>query len=534
MTTQSTSEALPNIVLTGFMGVGKTAVGREVAARLGRPFIDMDDLIEQIEGMGIPEIFDQRGEAYFRKLENMTLRKLAAQQGLIIATGGGALVNPANREMITRTSLVICLTASISAIQARVGGETHRPLLDAADWQQRIEALLDQRAAAYAEIPYQIDTTDRTIDEVADDVIALAKSGVTGVLRLPVALPDGSGYDILLGSGLLAHTPALMQAHGLTGDVVIVSDEHVARHWAQPLQDAFTAAGVSVALVTLPAGEIHKNLASISKLYDEFLAAGLDRSGIVLALGGGVVGDMAGFAAATYLRGVRFVQMPSSLLAMVDASVGGKTGVDLPQGKNLVGAFKQPELVIIDTDLLATLPPEEFRNGLAEVIKHGVIADPELFAQLEGAGPASLESLIARALRVKIGVVQRDPFEMGERAHLNLGHTFAHAIERVSEYKIPHGQAVALGLIAAARLAANRGLCQPDVPQRVQAVVARLDLPTELHHYDPAVILAAMSTDKKRKHGRVHFVLPRAIGDVEVYDDVNEAETLAAVASLMK
>ena len=532
MTKQSSPDLPPNIVLTGFMGVGKTAVGREVAARLGRIFIDMDDLIEQEEGMSIPEIFDQKGEAYFRALESRMLRHLAVADELVIATGGGALVDPANREMMTRTSLVICLTASVSAIEARVGDGAQRPMLDGPDRLQRIEALLDQRSAAYAEIPYRIDTTDRTIDEVADEVIALAENGVAGVLRLPVALPDGSGYDILLGSGLLAHVPALMQSRALTGDVVIVSDEHVARHWAQPLLEAFTAAGVSVALVTLPPGETYKNLASISKLYDEFLAAGLDRSGIVLALGGGVVGDMAGFAAATYLRGVRLVQMPSSLLAMVDASVGGKTGVDLPQGKNLVGAFKQPELVIIDTDLLATLPPEEFRNGLAEVIKHGVIADPELFAQLESVGPASLESMIARALRVKIGVVQRDPFEMGERAHLNLGHTFAHAIERVSEYAVPHGQAVALGLIAAARLAANRGLCQPDVPQRVQGVVARLGLPTELHDYEPAMILAAMNTDKKRKRGKIHFVLPRAIGDVGVFDDVSEAETLAAVASL--
>jgi 3-dehydroquinate synthetase len=218
---------------------------------------------------------------------------------------------------------------------------------------------------------------------------------------------------------------------------------------------------------------------------------------------------------------------------MVDASVGGKSGVDLPQGKNLVGAFKQPELVIIDPDLLATLPSEEFRNGLGEVIKHGIIEDTRLFAQMEGDGPASLESMIARALRVKIGVVQRDPFEQGERAYLNLGHTFAHAIERVSQYAIPHGQAVGLGLIAAARLAAARGLCAPDVPQRVRDVVARMGLPTGLSGYDPAAIVAAMTTDKKRKDGRVRFVLPRAIGDVGVYDDVSEEEALAAVESLM-
>ncbi len=530
MTDQPSSP--PNIVLTGFMGVGKSAVGREVAARLGRPFVDLDDLIEQEAGMSITDIFATRGEAHFRTLEMLTLRELAAQRGMVIATGGGALVDPANREMMTRTSLVICLTASVSAIEARVGEAADRPLLAGPDKQQRIMALMNQRAAAYAEIPYWIDTTDKTVVQVADEVIALAENGLGGILRLPVQLPDGSGYDILLGAGLLTEAPALLRERGLHGDVVIVSDEHVAPHWARPLLDAFAQADVRAALVTLPPGEAHKNLASIARLYDEFLAAGLDRSGLVLALGGGVIGDMAGFAAATYLRGVRFVQMPTSLLAMVDSSVGGKTGVDLPQGKNLVGAFKQPELVIIDPDLLSTLPPEEFRNGLAEVIKHGIIEDARLFAQLEGDGPASMESMIARALRVKIGVVQRDPFEHGERAHLNLGHTFGHAIERVSRYAIPHGQAVGLGLIAAARLAAARGLCSPELPQRVERVVTRLGLPASLSGYDPRAIVAAMSTDKKRKRGKVRFVLPRAIGDVDVYDDVSEAEALAAVQSL--
>jgi len=535
MATPSSPSTPPNIVLTGFMGVGKSAVGREVAARLGRPFVDLDDLIEQNAGMSINDIFASKGEAHFRALERLTLRELAAQQGMVIATGGGALVDPANREMMARTSLVICLTASVSAIEARIGDAADRPLLTGPNKQQRIMVLMQQRAAAYAEIPYWIDTTDKTIAQVADAVIALAESGLGGILRLPVSLPDGSGYDILLGAGLLTEAPALLQERGLGDQVVVVSDEHVAPHWSAPLLEALARAGMRATLVTLPAGEAHKNLASIARLYDEFLAAGLDRSGLVMALGGGVVGDMAGFAAATYLRGVRFVQVPTSLLAMVDASVGGKTGVDLPQGKNLVGAFKQPELVMIDPDLLATLPPEEFRNGLAEVVKHGIIEDERLFAQLEGDGPASMESMIARALRVKIGVVERDPFEQGERAHLNLGHTFAHAIERVSDYAIPHGQAVGLGLIAAARLAAARKLCAPDVPQRIHAVVARLGLPTTLSGsgYDPAAIVAAMTTDKKRQGGKVRFVLPRAIGDVGVYDDVSEAEALAAVESLL-
>ncbi len=523
-----------NIVLTGFMGVGKTAVGREVARRLEREFIDMDALIEARTGMSIPDIFEQYGEAAFREMEREVLGALARQQGLVIATGGGALIPLENRVLMTRSSLVICLRADIDTLLARLQGDTSRPLLAGQDPRGQMERLLAQRARAYEEIPYQIDTTGRSVDQVADEIIRLAQQHPSHYLRMPVAAPHGQDYPILLGAGLLTQVPRLLREQEITGDVVVVSDTQVAPHWSFPLVDAFAQAGVSAQLVTLPAGEAHKNLDSIRRLYQAFLRAGLDRSGVVLALGGGVIGDMAGFAAATYLRGIRFVQIPTTLLAMVDASVGGKTGVDLPEGKNLVGAFKQPEMVIIDPDVLSTLPPATFRQGLAEVIKHGIIGDPELFRQLEGAGPASLESLIARALRVKIDIVERDPFEAGERAYLNLGHTFAHAIERVSQYAIPHGDAVALGLIAAGRLAAQRGLCTPETARRIEAVVERLGLPTTLTGYDPQAILQAMSTDKKRRGKRLRFVLPRSIGDVGLFDDVSSDEVLMAVESLAK
>ncbi|HEY52698.1 MAG TPA: 3-dehydroquinate synthase [Caldilineae bacterium] len=523
----------PNIVLTGFMGVGKTAVGRAAATQLGRPFVDMDDLIVAEAGMSIPEIFDRHGEAHFRNLERTVLRRLAAEQGMVIATGGGALVDAANRELMTRTSLVVCLSAAVSAIEERIGADANRPLLATPDRQQRIVDLLSQRAAAYAEIPYRIDTTGRSVQEVAAEVVELAERGLGGVLRLPVSTPDGGGYDILVGAGQLAELPNLLDERGLTGAVAIITDENVAPHWADRLLEPLRSGGYPAILITLPAGETHKNLATIARIYDDLVAAGIDRSGLVIALGGGVVGDMAGFAAATYLRGVRFVQIPTTLLAMVDASVGGKTGVDLPQGKNLVGAFKQPELVVVDPDLLATLPPAEFRNGLGEVVKHGIIADPALFAQLQADGPESLESMLARALRVKIGVVERDPFEQGERAHLNLGHTFAHAFEQVSRYAIPHGQAVGVGLIASAHLSVISGHCQPTLPDRIADVLDRLLLPTRFTGLDPAALVTAMSTDKKRKGGRVRFVLPHEIGRVAVHDDIEPEQVTEALNKVL-
>ena len=525
-----------NIVLTGFMGAGKTAVGREVASRLGRPFVDMDDTIVARAQMSVPDIFARHGEAHFRQLERDVICELAEKRGLVIATGGGALVDAANRELMVRTSLVICLAASVSAIEERLGGDGSRPLLAGDDARQRIADLLSERAAAYAEVLYRIDTTGRSVAEVADDVITFARQGPLGLLRLPVATADGGGYDVLIGRGVLAELPALLAERNLVGQVAIVSDEHVAAIWAEPLRQALAGAGhPPVAVIVLPSGEAHKTLATVARIYEALVAAGIDRNGCVLALGGGVVGDMAGFAAATYLRGVAFVQAPTSLLAMVDASVGGKVGVDLPQGKNLVGAFKQPRLVAIDPEVLASLPAAEFRNGLAEVVKHGVIADPELFALLEGAPPPlAIESLVARALRVKIAIVQRDPFEHGERAFLNLGHTFAHAFEQVSHYAVPHGQAVALGVVAAAHLAAGRGACAPDLPARITAVMARLGLSVTLSGYDAVAILRAMATDKKRQAGApLRFVLPQAIGQVALYDDVTAEQVLRALVPIL-
>jgi shikimate kinase/3-dehydroquinate synthase len=280
----------------------------------------------------------------------------------------------------------------------------------------------------------------------------------------------------------------------------------------------------------MPAGEAHKTLDTVSDLYAQFLAAGLDRSGLVVALGGGVVGDVVGFAAATYMRGLPVVQIPTTLLAMVDSSVGGKTGVDLPAGKNLVGAFKQPKLVAIDPKVLATLLPADFRAGLAEVAKAGVIGSPALFSRLED-GRTDLSWIIREAVAVKIDVVEADPYEGGRRAVLNLGHTFAHAFERLSDYRLRHGEAVAMGVAAAARLAVDLGHCQPGVSQRIIALLDHLGLPTAPPDYDPEAVWAAMTADKKKQGARLRFVLPLDIGQVDVFNDVPRQAVLAVLRS---
>ncbi|RLC62046.1 MAG: 3-dehydroquinate synthase, partial [Chloroflexota bacterium] len=409
---------MTNIVVTGFMGTGKTAVGREVARRLGRPFVDMDAEIEARAGKPIPRIFTEDGEAAFRRMEAALCEELSAQNGLVIATGGGALVDPTNRALMMGSSTVVCLTCDVDEILRRVSDNLDRPLLNVADPRAEIVRLLEARREAYAAIPWQIDTTGLPIEEIAERVAALAD-----VITLSVHYPGGE-YSIHIGDGLLAHVGGALRAAGVPegGRVAVVSNPVVAPLYGARVEEALRSAGLQPFACTIPDGEQHKTLATVASLYEQLLAGGLDRSGTVLSLGGGVTGDVAGFAAATFMRGVRFIQVPTTLLAMVDASVGGKTGVDLPQGKNLVGAFKQLELVVIDPTVLATLPSEEFRSGMAEVIKHGVIGDQDLFAELETTTRNTQHVIrntqITRALRVKIAIVEEDPYERGRRAVL--------------------------------------------------------------------------------------------------------------------
>ena len=538
-----------NLILTGFMGTGKSAVGRLVAERLGRPFVDTDQLIESRTGCSIPELFAQEGEAHFRALEAEVCRELAARRGLVIATGGWTLGAPGNRTALEASGLVICLSAAVPTLIQRLGAPDGRPKLQHPAWQARLVSLLAERQPTYLSFPLRVDTTQRSIPQTAECVLALWKAFVDG--QLPNALPvvsEGAAYAVLIGRGLLERAGPLIDALGPWTTLAVVCDDTVEALHAPRLAAALRPPGGRdarpVTFCRMPAGETHKTLQTVSQLYSQLLAAGLDRKGLVVAFGGGVVGDVAGFAAATYMRGVPLVQVPTTLLAMVDSSVGGKTGVDLPEGKNLVGAFKQPSLVLIDPELLATLPAAELRAGLAEVIKAGVIGSPALFERLEqcqpdqlwaGLRPATdgqppsdvagqdedeLAWIIRQAVAVKIEVVQADPYEQGRRAVLNLGHTFGHAFEVLSDFRWRHGEAVAAGMVCAARLAVALGHCRPEVAQRISSLLKRFGLPTRPPGYPPEAVLAVMASDKKKQGSRLRFVLPRDIGQVEVFDDI--------------
>ena len=523
-----------NIVITGFMGTGKSSVARLVAQRLGRAFTDMDLLIEEREGCSIAEIFDTKGEAYFRALERHLCRELAVQSDLVIATGGGALVDSTNREVMGFSGMLFCLNCSSEGVLHRLALVENRPLLDVEDRRERIETLLVQRRDAYARISHQIETAGRTIAQVAEDVIRLAQATrEKGAVReIAVRTPAGQ-YDVHLGWGSLGQIGELLSDWGQPSGVAVTSNSTLWPIHGTTVESSLCAAGFDPLICLVPDGEAHKRLDTVYQLYDQFIGGGLDRSSVVITLGGGVVGDMAGFAAATYMRGLPLVQMPTTLLAMIDSSVGGKVAVDHPRGKNLIGAFKQPTFVVVDPAVLDTLPEEEIRSGWAEIIKHGIIADPQLFNRLEAQpklrpSPTTLIEIIAAAIQVKVDVVEEDPYERGRRRSLNLGHTFGHALEVLSDYQLRHGYAVAMGIVVAARVAEAMGLCQPGLPERVETLLRAFGLPTRVPPFRPGEIWQAMAMDKKKCGSQLRFVLPRGFGDVIITEKV-EQELVSSV-----
>jgi 3-dehydroquinate synthase len=356
---------------------------------------------------------------------------------------------------------------------------------------------------------------------------------------VPVEIPGSHRYEITVAPGLLGRAGEALRALSKASKAAIVTDSHLAATHLPGLRDSLAKAGFEPIVATLPSGEDHKTLSDLIPVYDALLNARIERTTPILALGGGVVGDMAGFVAATVLRGVPLVQIPTSLLAMVDASVGGKTGVNHAVGKNLIGAFHQPVAVLIDPQVLTTLPERELRGGLAECIKHDIIRDADGFAQLEHHIDRALAldidylaGLIAHNVAIKARVVEADPFERGERAHLNFGHTFGHAIETVSHYGYSHGECVALGMAAASCAAMKLGLIDDVARQRILNVIQKAGLPIGGLKLDVSEVVDVMHFDKKVKSGRVRFILPDRIGHVVIRDDVPEPVVREAVESL--
>ena len=422
-------------------------------------------------------------------------------------------MNPDNRSMVEMSGKVLCLKANQERLVERVQEKPgKRPLLGASNESQRLLMdLLDARAAHYDSFPLCLDTTNLSIQEAAWKAMVQF-----GSFRLSSM---GKAYEIIVQEGVVDHLGELLHLQNHKGPITIVSDSNVAPLYANRIQKILEGAGYKVEVITIPAGEASKTIPYLEHLWHGFLTAGMDRSSTVIALGGGVVGDLAGFAASTFMRGIRWVVIPTSLLAMVDSSLGGKTGIDLPLGKNLAGAFHSPSLVLSDPQLLATLPEIELKNGLAEIVKHGVIADPGLF-DLCGSGwqvvSQRLEEIVRLAMAVKVKFVQADPFEDGVRAALNFGHTLGHAIEKGSGYKLRHGEAVSIGMVYETRLSEKIGIARPGLAKDISNVLQGLGLPIDIPAgMDRDQLISDMQFDKKKKNGLVSFALPVEIGEVK-------------------
>lgn len=510
-----------NLYLTGFMGAGKTSAGLGLARLLRRRFVDLDDLVARRLGMDIAKAFATLGEAAFRAAESAELKRVSGGQRLVVATGGGLAVDPANRQTMQGTGSVIHLDSSLEACRTRLGDEgvVGRPL-----WQDpaALEALYDSRRQAYA---------DR---DVAVKVDGLEPAQVVEALAAAVLGRDG--FSASLGG---QECPVEATCLGPEALVSLVAGRRVAvitdRNLARLHLPRYLAKLGEPLVITIKPGEGSKTLANAQRLYQALLAGRIERGDLLLALGGGVVSDLAAFVASTYKRGIDFAIVSTSLVGAVDAAIGGKTGVNLPSGKNVVGTFAQPALVVLDLLALSTLPKAQIAEGLVEAYKTGLVAAPELFSLVRDNLPALLAGdlpLLAHAAslsgRAKARVVSADYREKGLRRILNLGHTYGHALESFHRYRLSHGRAVAVGLMAAAALSAGRGLIPGELARDVAGDMARL-LP-RMPVWPPAeVAWEIMQNDKKNQGGRVLFVLLTGVGNPVCVEDVTPAELATAL-----
>ncbi len=533
-----------NIILTGFMATGKSSVGRRLAVMLGYDFLDLDTLIAAEAGMPISQIFAIQGEAAFRALESRMVDRVAGRRGCVVATGGGTIVNQRNLEALKRSGVVVTLTADPDTLVARIGPTDDRPMLWGGDTRERVRLLLEERAQAYARADLIVDASAQTIDQVVKhilDFLALhhvVAKGATATLpamaeSLHLVLGPRS-YEVIIGPSLLGEVGRLIQDLNLAGTGILVTNPLDNRRFGQRLVRILEEAKLAVTCIEIPEQEEEKGLERLGWLYRQMATHRLERRSPLFALGGVVTGELAGFAAATYLRGLPLIQIPTSLIAQVDTSIGGKVGVNLPEGKNLVGAFYQPRLVVTDVETLAALEEREFRAGLAEVVKIAAIRDREFFAYLEGNVEEVLSRdlrvlvrLVKRACEIKASIVEADEWETDVRSFLNFGHTVGHALEAATLYRGPnHGEAVAAGMVVATTLSVQRGMCPGEDLGRLKALLQAFGLPIKLPT-DPAEITRFVRYDKKIQGGQIRFVLLRGIGDATVasLETLGELET---------
>lgn len=527
------------VVLVGPSGSGKSELAGRIAQALGYQAIDTDAMIEVRSGIPVFEFFGRLGEAAFRAIESEVLADACARSNVVIATGGGIVLKPENWTVFRPGSTVIALNATpetlIGRIQHQLGeglASAVRPLL-AGDPVERIQAQLAARGPLYAQADLLVETDGRSPDDVQERVIDFLSGRQNRALYPAYSLPTQvDRSDIYIRTGIVNQAAALARKRWPQARRAwIITDENVGPRWGETVQTTFKGGGFEVRQIVVPAGEGSKSFEMVARLCNEMNDNGVRRQDVVVAVGGGMVGDLAGFVASIVLRGLSLIQIPTSLLSMVDSSVGGKTGVNTPAGKNLVGAFYQPGLVLIDPDMLATLPIEEYRSGMGEVIKHSIIqpstplGGTSLAALLDGVEsltpmPADrIVDALALNVGIKHSVVRADERESGLRMILNFGHTAGHAIE-ADGYRYRHGEAVALGMLVAGRMALHLERVNPAWLSRLERMIAAAGLPTR-YDGDAEAVIERMSRDKKNVNDSLHWILPKPEGGVEIVTAVD-------------
>jgi shikimate kinase/3-dehydroquinate synthase len=513
------SAPLRNIVLTGMMGTGKSAAGRALARLLGRAFMDTDDEVARRAHRSVPSLIAAEGWDAFRTLEHAVIQELARPRGLVVATGGGALLKEPARRAATRGGTVICLHAPPEVLAIRLAGQD-RPLLEGAvDLEAKIRQILDARAAVYEGFALRLDTGALSADDAADALARLLRLDPV-TIRIPGARP----CPVVIRRGLLSDSGIYTAWLEGVDKVHVIADRAPWQHLGPSLTASLADAGKIPRIHLVTPDE--KSWDGAGQLLDGLAAAGASRDHGVLVVGGGATLDLGSFVASVYMRGLRTVLIPTTMLAMIDAAIGGKTAVDHRRARNLAGTFHIPRGVLADPDVLESLPGPAFSDAYSEALKTALIGDEELFTKLSEEPPEiwrglGAAELIRRCARVKAAVVSEDPREAGLRRVLNLGHTTAHALE-ILDPELSHGRAVGLGLLAAARIGRELGHTEPDLEVKIRVALTHLGLPTTYPAPSPDAFLEKVRLDKKRADEKIRLVIPIRPGRVEIIDDVSE------------
>ena len=537
-----------NIYFTGFMASGKTRIGKLLSSHLKRPYIDSDTYIVEKAKKSIAEIFEQDGEAKFRELEKEAIRDISKKKNVVVSLGGGAITQSENVHVIRSSGILICMKAEPEILCERIGRNNSRPLMAGLEPDARLEkinTMLSAREKYYALADFSIDSNEGPPEErVLPQIIEALKLWEHLVAR--VELSSGASYPIFIGKNILKYIHVLLKKLKLfpQNEILVCTDSNIAKKQNDNLKMLCKKTGESKSFV-FPAGENSKQLEVLNRLWTFMLKNRYSRKSCLLQFSGGVVGDMAGFAAATYQRGISFVQIPTSLLAMVDSSVGGKVAINHTEGKNMIGAFYQPKAVMCDLAVLKTLPKEEFRAGLAEIVKYGIIYDADFFQWIEKNASAIIEKdfaalkyIVKRSCEIKSAVVGEDEFELGLRAILNYGHTFGHAIEKITDYKkFSHGIAVGLGMRVAGRLSTITGRWTAKEESRQNELLTKFRIPKTLTQSKVELSLKsvwnAMASDKKAEKKTRFYILPLRIGEVEKTSEPTKEQVLEAFKAVI-